>query len=233
MSRDSLIAVAATLTVLFCGFAMAAGVKTLARTDVIVTELELPKLRPVVEIYEFHPDEELPPHDPNFAHFAEDQSPFQGDEYPVIQHDRIFSDEEKECMAKNIYFEAKNQSLKGQVAVALVTLNRVRSSQYPNTVCDVVWQQRPHPTRGHIVAQFSWTWDGKPDSPSELDAYQKAVNIANAVLHPESSIFDFTHGSDHYHADYVNPSWAEDERMYRVVQIETHIFYRDTVYASM
>ena len=42
------------------------------------------------------------------------------------------------CLAKNIYFEARNQSTAGQIAVSHVVMNRVKSSRYPNTICEVV-----------------------------------------------------------------------------------------------
>jgi spore germination cell wall hydrolase CwlJ-like protein len=62
------------------------------------------------------------------------------------------------CLALNMFFEARNESLIGQVMVAEVTLNRVANARFPDTVCEVVWQDR----------QFSWTHDGKTDNPNKL-----------------------------------------------------------------
>lgn len=129
------------------------------------------------------------------------------------------SAEEKYCLQQNIFFEARNQSTLGQVAVAWVTLNRVESSRYPDSICEVVWQNK----------QFSWTHDGKKDHPSdnilEQQAWEKAGHVKEAVL------IDWAMGdkspigaSTHYHADYVTPYWAESYE--RVAQIDSHIFYQ-------
>ena len=72
---------------------------------------------------------------------------------------------EIDCLAKNIYFEARNENIDGKLAVGLVTINRVLDPEFPETICDVVWQKRRHPNTKKWVAQFSWTWDGKNDKP--------------------------------------------------------------------
>lgn len=130
-----------------------------------------------------------------------------------------FSDEDKFCLAQNIFFEARNQSELGQAAVAWVTLNRVDAERYPDTICDVVWQDR----------QFSWTHDGKSDEPSdypeEYAAWLTAQGIAIEVLTQYvSDGVDPTDGSTMYHADYVNPYWSRSYA--EVTQIESHIFYK-------
>ena len=78
------------------------------------------------------------------------------------------SEDDLFCMVQNVHFEARGESLIGQAAVAHVTLNRVRSPAYPDTVCGVVWQP----------GQFSWTEDGRSDRMTDLDAIGKAVDIA-------------------------------------------------------
>lgn len=158
--------------------------------------LEIPKLRPVVEIY----------------NYTEQQRVEQSKR--VFQAQRLYGDREKTCLAKNIYFEAKNQSIKGQVAVALVTMNRVLSPYYADDVCEVVYQRK----------QFSWYWDGKPDVPVDLRSYDRALKIADAILSQDSAFVDFTNGADHYHADYVMPAWRE--HMLKIVKVDSHIFYR-------
>lgn len=216
--KDWAISIFVTTAILLVGLFVAATVKTLGRPDVYVTQLELPAdtRKPTTAIYEFGPDDSFPPPPPEFAHLVPNfEEEFDG-QY-VYVNDRIFNEDDAECLAKNIYFESKNQSLKGQVAVALVTMNRVRSPYYPNTVCEVVYDR----------LQFSWYWDGKPDNPVHAPSYEQAEQIATAILSPDVAVADFTYGSDHYHADYVEPYWIGDEtKMVRVVQIETHIFYR-------
>lgn len=117
------------------------------------------------------------------------------------------------CLALNVYWEARNQSVAGQVAVAQVTMNRVNSPDYPDDVCDVVYQHR----------QFSWYWDGKPDKPLEPHAWESALDVAGAVL--DGATHKDLVGVTHYHAIYIQPYWAD--RLNRVVQIEDHVFYRE------
>jgi spore germination cell wall hydrolase CwlJ-like protein len=116
-------------------------------------------------------------------------------------------------MAKNIYFEARNESLKGQMAIALVTLQRVRDPRYPNTVCGVVYDNK----------QFSWYWDGLPDRIRNVTSYDDIALLASAMLDTDTAIHDFTYGSTHYHADYVDPYW--NEFMVYKATIDTHLFY--------
>lgn len=129
------------------------------------------------------------------------------------------TEEDRYCLQQNVYFEARNQSLAGQVAVAWVTLNRVEAERYPNSICRVVWQDR----------QFSWTHDGLPDRPSrnvvEQRAWEDAGLIADVVL------LDWARGrvspverATHYHADYVSPYWARSYT--QVAVVDNHIFYQ-------
>ncbi len=142
----------------------------------------------------------------------------------VHRNERAYTPEEYVCMAENIYFEAGVESIHGRLAVALVTLQRVQDPRYPNNVCDVVWQQR-RTSSGNIVAQFSWTWDGKPDTPRNMQAYEEIVQLTGAVLDADAAIVDPTYDSTHYHANYVDPYW-KDYMIHRAT-IETHIFYRE------
>lgn len=119
---------------------------------------------------------------------------------------------EIKCLADNIYFEARNESTQGQLAVALVTNNRVNSKHYPDTICEVVWEYK----------QFSWTIDGLSDIPKNKDAYNKAKFIA--LLLVTSNITDFTEGATHYHATYVNPYWSS--KLVKLTKIDNHIFYK-------
>lgn len=137
--------------------------------------------------------------------------------YSEPQHvyfaDQVFTDEDRICMAKNIYFEARNESLKGQMAVALVTLQRVKDPRYPNTVCDVVYDNK----------QFSWFSDGLSDRPRNISKWKDIALLASAMLDTDTAVHDFTYGSTHYHADYVSPYWTD--YMILKAKIDTHIFY--------
>jgi len=137
----------------------------------------------------------------------------------------LVNSEELECMSKNIYFEAALESTAGKLAVAQVTMNRVNSKQYPNTVCKVVYQGR-HYKSGLPVkdrCQFSWYCDGKLDVPHIGAMWRESTEIAVYVL-SNLNLKDITDGATHYHADYISsPKWADPRR--KTVEIDTHIFY--------
>jgi len=122
--------------------------------------------------------------------------------------------EAKECLALNVYHEARNQTIDGQYAVAHVTMNRVASSKHADNICDVVYANK----------QFSWTWTLTDTTPDDQKAYNLAYTIASEVISNKSN--DNTNGADHYHADYVNPFWATEEFMIKTAQIDNHIFYK-------
>ena len=94
--------------------------------------------------------------------------------YSPILHAQNYIDN-TQCMALNIYHEAKNQSMVGQIAVGLVTMNRVRDHRYPNSICEVVKQgpSRPSwkdPNKRIPIrhkCQFSWFCDGKSDDAKD------------------------------------------------------------------
>lgn len=119
------------------------------------------------------------------------------------------------CLALNVYFEARSEPIIAQFAVAQVTMNRVQSDAYPNTVCDVVWDKQ----------QFSWTHDGKSDRPKEREAWETAQWVANTALRDNGKyLYVVPTDALHYHADYVTPYWVTG--CVRVSQIGRHIFYR-------
>ena len=131
---------------------------------------------------------------------------------------------EIECLAQNIYHEARSESTAGRMAVALVTLNRVKDERFPNTICGVVKQTKYYPS-GRIdlhSCQFSWYCDGKSDEPKDSKTWIESIRIADQVLN-EIKI-DVTDGALWYHADYIYPYWAD--HLERVIQIEDHIFYK-------
>ena len=144
----------------------------------------------------------------------------------------IIDYDELECMALNIYHEARGERIEGQVAVSQVVLNRKKSNFFPNTVCGVIkqakisrWYLEHHnkavPVRNQC--QFSWYCDGKSDEIPKIDA-----DLWNYVLAMSTKIAsgywaDITHGATHYHADYVTPGWAKSK--HKTAKIGDHIFY--------
>jgi spore germination cell wall hydrolase CwlJ-like protein len=118
------------------------------------------------------------------------------------------------CLAKNIYFEANNQSYVGQQAIAWVTLNRVNSGDYPNTVCGVVFQYK----------QFSWTIDGKYRVPRSIKKFSVALSAAITVYNNYGQEPDPTKGAIMYHTVYIVPYWHHDYKP--TVIIGDHIFLK-------
>jgi spore germination cell wall hydrolase CwlJ-like protein len=133
-----------------------------------------------------------------------------------------------DCLARNIYFEARGEPDLGQRAVAWVTLNRVSADRYPDTICGVVHQAR-RDSQGNPIrhqCQFSWYCDGKSDRIRNQTDWREARLAAMIVIHRyNTGQQDPTHGATMYHADYVSPYWADD--YVQTVQISTHIFYMD------
>lgn len=141
--------------------------------------------------------------------------------------DQLELNSQLECIATNIYHEARNESELGMRAVAWVTLNRVQHEQYPNSPCEVVYDavvdNNDNPKK--YMCQFSWYCDGKSDKIQNAAMWGKALVLASDILNNYNNYPDPTGGSHMYHANYVNPAWAKD--YVRVVKIDTHIFYRD------
>ena len=147
------------------------------------------------------------------------------DKESVLSYRILLDPKQKHCLALNIYFEAAVESTAGKLAVAQVTLNRVKSEQYPETICKVVYEGR-HYSSGFPVrdrCQFSWYCDGKGDIPNNGRAWKESQNIAEYVMQTPDML-DITDSATHYHADYIpNPRWARARD--KTVKIDTHIFY--------
>jgi N-acetylmuramoyl-L-alanine amidase len=129
------------------------------------------------------------------------------------------------CLAQNIYYEARGSSRADQIAVADVVINRVEDKRYPNSICEVVQQGKKY-ADGRMkrnACQFSWYCDGKSDWPTDMDAWVIAQQIAyNMVTYNDYR--GLTEGATHYHANYVNPSWARTLTLTGTIGV--HKFYR-------
>ena len=135
-------------------------------------------------------------------------------------------EEQLQCMALNIYHEARSDSALGQEAVGMVTMNRVYSDKYPDTICDVVYQSHLN-SRGNPIrnkCQFSWYCDGKSDVPRDKVKFEEAMTNAKWVMNNYGSERDITGGAVMYHASYVNPYWSKAYT--KTSRIESHIFYK-------
>lgn len=118
------------------------------------------------------------------------------------------------CLAANIYYEARGESEKGQYLVGFVTLNRVKHSRFPNTICGVVKQPK----------QFSWYSPTKLHYPSDKKAWKQAKEVAINILYGQDCPYkDITKGAMFYHASYVKPYWAK--KKYFQFKVGNHLFY--------
>lgn len=127
------------------------------------------------------------------------------------------------CLAENIYHEARNEPFYGQKAVALVTLNRVHSAYFPNTVCEVVKE------RSKYVCQFSWYCESSLRNKiihAENPAYIESRRVAEYVYLQYKHIADVTMGALFYHADYVPKRRLGVSNLMMTTQIGRHIFYK-------
>lgn len=124
-------------------------------------------------------------------------------------------DREVRCLAENIYYESRGESLRGQVAVAKVTLNRLDEG-YAKSVCGVVKQS----------GQFEWITNRSNLASPYGSAWLHAIGVAVAVLNEKQRIEDPTNGASHFHATYIEwqPGWRRVQDSVR--QIGNHVFYR-------
>lgn len=129
------------------------------------------------------------------------------------------------CLAKAIYYEARGEPLAGRLAVGRVIMNRVKSRFYPDSVCEVVYQNAHKRNR----CQFSFACDGKPDMPGNMKAWGDSVRLSEKLLCRTGQACNPTYVggriniSTHYHASYVKPKWASV--MPKTGKIGQHIFY--------
>jgi hypothetical protein len=125
----------------------------------------------------------------------------------------------EKCLANAVYFEARSEPVRGQIAVAQVVMNRVFSGYYPGDVCGVVYQN----AHRHLACQFTFACDGIPDVVNDPEAWQRASRIARETLDGKLWLADVSKAT-HYHADYVRPYWVR--AMHKNAKIGLHTFYR-------
>ena len=122
------------------------------------------------------------------------------------------SERDVTCLAKNIYYEAGSEPRAGKVAVAQVTLNRVRSGKFADSICGVVYQK----------SQFSWVREARRKLNLNDNRYQESLEVALAVLNGDELLANMTEAL-YFHNISVRPAWGKP----RVGRIGNHIFYRD------
>jgi spore germination cell wall hydrolase CwlJ-like protein len=138
-------------------------------------------------------------------------------------------EQQLDCLAINIYREAGYESFEGKVAVAQVTMNRVKDGRFGKDVCGVVYQKNV--VMEKVVCQFSWACDAvHKNRPVNKAAYNESYEVAKKVL-LEGFKLDVLKEALYYHANYVNPKWSLE----KIGAIGNHIFYKPkgTKYAGI
>lgn len=138
--------------------------------------------------------------------------------------------EQAYCLAKNIYYESRNEDIRGQIAVASVTLNRSRDPRFPKTICEVVKFSLPNKITKQPVCAFSWYCEADKKENAIIikndrmkEQFETASKIAIEII--AGSIKDNTDGSTHFHNPYTSkPAWRFE--MKKTVSIGNHTFYR-------
>jgi spore germination cell wall hydrolase CwlJ-like protein len=116
------------------------------------------------------------------------------------------------CLAMNIYHEGRGEPARGRAAIASVTMNRVGSDRYPDTICEVVWQDR----------QFSWTHVApRHHVISDTEAWIQALVMARLFMN--GAMISLVGDATHYHSVHVQPSWQDESKL--VAHLGDHYFY--------
>jgi spore germination cell wall hydrolase CwlJ-like protein len=130
-------------------------------------------------------------------------------------------EQELSCMAMNIYREAAAEPFEGKVAVAQVTMNRVNHKDFPDTVCDVVYEKNIFMKR--VVCQFSWYCSNSTRArPVNSRAYEESYEVAKKVMLEDFKL-ESLENAIYYHSDTISPNWNYQ----LVTKIGAHIFYTD------
>lgn len=127
-----------------------------------------------------------------------------------IKSEFIATNKDITCLAKNIYMEARGEPIDGQIAVATVTLNRVKSPLFPDNVCDVVYQK----------AQFSWTLKQNPQPITDVESWERAIRVAKFTV---KTYYKLDNKITHFHTKKVKPKWRKYFTELKV--IGNHVFY--------
>jgi spore germination cell wall hydrolase CwlJ-like protein len=131
---------------------------------------------------------------------------------------------EHRCLAEAMYFEARGEGEKGEMAVAEVIFHRVEGGDHGRSICAVVYEGSDR-----TACQFSFVCDGSRSKRKSPQDWRNAEALAARILARELRLGDETGGAVNYHATSVRPDWAA--RLVRTAQIGNHIFYRPRVAA--
>lgn len=193
------------------------GVATDSKTDLVPPPVDSPALAAIDRSVAPDAGAPTPLSVPTQLAYARANAPETS--FEDTQSQGKFSSKDLWCMSEAIYFEARGESYRGQVAVAQVVMNRLHHPLYPKTICGVVFQN----ANMRNACQFSFACDGIPETVTDKKSWAQAEEIAKKVTSGELYLSEVGNAT-HYHAAYVYPDWAP--RLKRVTRIGEHIFYR-------
>jgi hypothetical protein len=127
---------------------------------------------------------------------------------------------EHQCLSDAMYYEARGEGVKGQMAIAEVIFHRLRKGSYGHSICGVVFEGA-----NRSGCQFSFACNGEMRRPKSTHAWQQAQYLAAKVLVGQARLTNQTDGAVNFHAVSVAPEWAEE--MERTTQIGNHVFYKN------
>lgn len=143
-----------------------------------------------------------------------DPAPMKND---PAKNDPAKNDNERRCLALSMYWEARSEGPRGMTAVGWVVLNRMRSADFPDTACGVVYQGGEQPP-----CQFSWWCDGKSDRPRHKASWAAALELAATLLGDPPP--DPTRGALFFHSASIDVPWRRKRE--RTARILGHVYYR-------
>lgn len=123
------------------------------------------------------------------------------------------------CLAEAMYYEARGEGERGEMAVAEVVFHRLQGGGYGRSICAVVYEGAPR-----TGCQFSFACDGSRSRPKSPEDWRRAEVLAARILAGELALSDVTGDAMNYHAAYMRPIWAA--KLIRTAQIGNHVFYR-------
>ncbi len=146
----------------------------------------------------------------------------QSDTADVLESDPALAQlvSEHKCLSEALYFEARGEGAKGQMAVAEVIFHRLHNKHYPSTICGVVYQGQ----NTKDGCQFSFACE-KHAKMKEGEEWDSAQMLAAQILTGTARMNDVTAEATHFHTISTAPEWAD--HLVKTIQIGNHVFYRD------
>ena len=151
---------------------------------------------------------------------AQVQAPVQNDTVSVLQSDPALAQlvSEHKCLSEALYYEARGEGARGQMAVAEVIFHRLHNKNYPQTICGVVYQ-------GKAIKECQFSFACQKHAKKEGVEWDSAQMLAAQILTGVARMRDVTDEATHFHTISVQPEWAD--HLVKTIQIGNHIFYRD------